>query len=49
MAELNAWLSAMELLTNDNERHGLLAAFEDILAGRVRSLEEIERELKKEL
>ena len=49
MAELNAWLSTMELLANDNERHGLLAALEDILAGRVRSLEEIERELKKEL
>ena len=47
-AEVNALLSMIELLTNEKERNGLLEAFEDVRAARVRSLEEIELELKQE-
>lgn len=46
--EFNALLSMIELLTNDNERTGLLKSFEDIRSGRVRSLAEIEADLEKE-
>ncbi|HUB00614.1 MAG TPA: hypothetical protein VMA34_19950 [Terracidiphilus sp.] len=46
-AEMNALLSTIELLTSEKERNGLLAAFEDLRAGRVRPLDEIEREMKK--
>ncbi|MGH9607686.1 MAG: hypothetical protein ACRD3N_18515 [Terracidiphilus sp.] len=45
-AEVNALLSTIELLSNEKERKGLLAAFEDVRAGRVRSLEDIERDMK---
>lgn len=47
-AEVNALLSMIEMLTNTKERDGLLAAFEDVRAGRVRSLEDIEADLEKE-
>jgi hypothetical protein len=47
-AEFNALLSMVEMLSNDTERNGLLAAFEDIRAGRVRALAEIEADLEKE-
>ena len=41
-------ISMIEMLTNDTERNGLVAAFEDLRAGRVRSLAEIEADLEKE-
>ena len=47
-AEMNSLLSMIEMLTNDTERNGVLAAFEDIRGGRVRSLTEIEADLAKE-
>lgn len=47
-AEMNSLLSMVEMLTNDTERNGILAAFEDIRGGRVRSLAEIEADLAKE-
>jgi len=47
-AEMNSLLSMIEMLTNDTERTGLLASFEDIRAGRVRTLAEIEADLEKE-
>jgi PHD/YefM family antitoxin component YafN of YafNO toxin-antitoxin module len=46
--EFNAMLSVIEMLSNEEERKGLLAAFEDLSAGRVRSLDEIEADLEKE-
>ena len=46
--ESESLLSMVELLTNDAERNGLLAAFADIRAGRVRILAEIEADLEKE-
>jgi hypothetical protein len=46
--ESESLLSMVELLTNDTERNGLLAALEDIRAGRVRILAEIEAGLEKE-
>ena len=46
--EFNAMLSMIEALANENERSGLLAAFEDLRHGRVRSLAEIEADLAKE-
>jgi hypothetical protein len=46
--ERNSLLSMIEMLTNDTERNGLTAAFEDLRAGRVRSLAEIEADLEKE-
>jgi len=36
------------MLTSDKERNGLLEAFEDIRAGRIRTLAEIEKDLEKE-
>jgi lipid A disaccharide synthetase len=47
-AEFNSLLSMVEMLTNDTERNGVLGAFEDIRAGRVRTLAEIEADLEKE-
>jgi hypothetical protein len=47
-AEMNSLLSTIEMLTNDTERNGLLAAFEDIRAGRIRTLAQIEEEMQKE-
>ena len=47
-AEFGALMSMIEMLTDDNERNGLLAAFEDVRAGRVRPLADIEAELEKE-
>jgi hypothetical protein len=46
--EFNALLNMIEMLSNEKERDGILAAFEDIRAGRVRSLAEIEAELESE-
>ena len=46
--EMNSLLSMIEMLTNDTERIGLLASFEDIRAGRIRTLAEIEADLEKE-
>lgn len=46
--EFTALLSMVELLANEKERTGILAAFEDLSAGRVRSLKEIEADLEKE-
>lgn len=45
--EFNAMLSVIEVLSNENEREGLLKAFEDLRAGRVRSLADIESDLEK--
>jgi hypothetical protein len=47
-AEMNSLLSMIEMLTSDKERNGLLEAFEDIRAGRIRTLAEIEGDLEKE-
>jgi len=47
-AEMNSLLSMIEMLTSDKERNGLLEAFEDIRAGRIRTLAEIEKDLEKE-
>jgi len=41
-------LSMVEMLTDDSERNGLLVAFADIRAGRVRALAEIEADLEKD-
>ena len=46
--EFTAMLSMIEMLSNEKERIGILAAFEDISAGRVRSLDEIEADLERE-
>jgi hypothetical protein len=46
--EFNALLNLLELVGNETERNGLMAAFEDIRAGRIRSLDEIETDLEKE-
>jgi hypothetical protein len=46
--EFNSLLRMIEMLTSDDERNGVLAAFEDIRAGRVRTLAEIEADLEKE-
>jgi PHD/YefM family antitoxin component YafN of YafNO toxin-antitoxin module len=45
--EYNAMLSMIEMLSNEKERTGILSAFEDIRAGRVRSLDEIEADLER--
>jgi hypothetical protein len=47
-AEMNSLLSMIEMLTNDAERNGLVAAIDDIRTGRIRTLEEIEKDLEKE-
>ena len=44
--EFNAFASMIELLSNETEHKGLLQAFEDVRAGRVRPLSEIEAELE---
>jgi hypothetical protein len=46
--EFNALLSMIEMLTNDHERKGILASFEDMRAGRIRSLAEIEADINKD-
>jgi PHD/YefM family antitoxin component YafN of YafNO toxin-antitoxin module len=46
--EFTALLSMIEMLSNETERKGILAAFEDLRAGRVRSLDEIEADLEAE-
>jgi len=46
--EFNSLLNLLELVGNETERKGLIAAFEDIRAGRIRSLDEIEADLEKE-
>ncbi|QNI30718.1 hypothetical protein H7849_16485 [Alloacidobacterium dinghuense] len=46
--EFNAMLSMIEMLSNEAERASLLAAFEDIRSGRIRSLAEIEADLERE-
>jgi lipid A disaccharide synthetase len=46
--EFEAMLNMIEMLTNENERKGLLAAFEDINAGRFRTLADIDADLEKE-
>jgi hypothetical protein len=46
--EFNSLLSMVEMLSSDTERNGLQTAFEDIRAGRVRTLAEIEADLAKE-
>lgn len=45
--EFNALISMIELLADETERKGVIAAFEDIKNGRVRSLEEIEAGMEK--
>jgi hypothetical protein len=45
--EFDAMASTLELLTSDVEKKGILAAFEDIRAGRVRSFKDFEAELEK--
>jgi hypothetical protein len=37
----------IELLTSENERNGIVAAFEDIRNGRVRTLADIESDLER--
>ena len=46
-AEFAAVANLLELLNSEAERNGLTAAFEDLRAGRVRSLAEIEADLEK--
>ena len=46
--ESESLLSMVEMLTNDPERNGVLAAFEDIRTARVRTLAQIEADLGKE-
>jgi hypothetical protein len=46
--EFKAAINMIELLSDEKEHKGLLAAFEDIVAGRVRSLDEIESEMQLE-
>ena len=46
--EFNALTGMIEMLVSDTERKSLVQAFEDLRAGRVRSLAEIEAELEKE-
>jgi PHD/YefM family antitoxin component YafN of YafNO toxin-antitoxin module len=45
-AEVNALLSMIEMLKSENEQNSLMAAFEDVRAGRIRSLEDVEADLK---
>jgi hypothetical protein len=46
--ERNSLLSTIEMLKSDAERTGLLAAFEDVRTGRIRTLAEIEADMEKE-
>lgn len=45
---LRAVFNTIELLTDDAERNGLLAALRDIKEGRIRPLSEIEEEMERE-
>src|SRR5208282_2923954 len=44
--EFNSLLNMIEMLASDTEKKSLVDAFEDLRAGRVRSLAEIEAELE---
>jgi hypothetical protein len=46
-AEFDALMGMIEMLANEAERKSLMQAFEDLRAGRVRPLSEIEAELEK--
>lgn len=46
--QLVAVINTVEVLSDKTEYDNLLAAFEDIRTGRVRSLDEIEAELEKQ-
>ena len=46
--QFDAAMNMVEMLSNERERSSLLSAFEDLRAGRVRSLAEIELELERE-
>jgi hypothetical protein len=46
--QLLAVFNTVELFADEREHKGLIAAFEDLRAGRVRSLAEIEAEMEKE-
>ena len=46
--EMKAAINMIELLSDEHEHKGLLAAFEDLRMGRVRSLKEIDAELESE-
>jgi hypothetical protein len=46
--EFNAMVNMIEMFANETERKSLMEAFEDIRAGRIQSLNEIEAELEKE-
>lgn len=48
MTDGGASIIKARLPVSDKERNGILAAFEDIKAGRVRSLNDIEKDLEKE-
>jgi PHD/YefM family antitoxin component YafN of YafNO toxin-antitoxin module len=45
--EFNSLLNMIEMLASDTEKKSLVEAFEDLRAGRVRPLDEIEAELEK--
>ncbi|SRR5581483_92119 len=46
--QLVAVINTIDMLSEDAERKNLVAAFEDIQAGRVRSLDDIEADLEKQ-
>jgi PHD/YefM family antitoxin component YafN of YafNO toxin-antitoxin module len=46
--QLMAVINTVEMLSDKTEHESLMAAFEDIRAGRVRSLDEIDAELEKQ-
>jgi hypothetical protein len=46
--EFHGMLNVIEMLSNAEEHKGLLAAFEDVRSGRIRSLDEIEAGLAKD-
>jgi len=46
--QLLSVLNTIEVLSDDNEHKSLLRAFDDIRAGKVRSLDEIEAEMEKQ-
>ena len=46
--QFDSAMSMVEMLSNEQERSSLLSSFEDLCAGRVRSLAEIDAELELE-
>jgi hypothetical protein len=46
--EVNALTNMIEMLASESERKDILQAFEDLRAGRIRSLAEIEADLERE-